>query len=69
MYGANYANFVVCKRHCATDLNKKVLTRYKNAIKFKKKKLFIILQITRDLIKVKKKNCFLCPFYIFLTRK
>lgn len=43
----------VCKRHCATDLNKKVLTRYKNAIKFQKKiKLFIILkQITRDLIK------------------
>lgn len=42
MYGANYANFVVCKRHCATDLNKKVLTRYKNAIKLKKKILFII---------------------------
>lgn len=41
MYGANYANFVVCKRHCATDLNKKVLTRYKNAIKFFYKNLYL----------------------------
>lgn len=30
----------VCKRHCATNLNKKVLTRYKNAIKLKKKIIY-----------------------------
>lgn len=41
MYGANYANFVVCKRHCATDLNKKVLTRYKK--KCNKIKIFFFV--------------------------